>query len=132
MMTVELTYLALAAALTALLWIPYIHGLATNHPQPMAERFSDPTPPENLPNWVKRANRVHLNAVETLLPFATMILILHVTGQNSSMTAFWAAAFFWSRVGHAVVFWAAIPFLRTVAFLIGLVSTLALFIEAIW
>ena len=131
-MTTELTYLALAAALTALLWIPYIHGLATNHPLPVPARFSDPTPPPDLPAWVKRANRVHLNAVETLVPFATLVLILHVTEQNTAMTAIWAAVFFWSRVAHAIVMWAAIPFLRTIAVLAGLVATLALFVEAIW
>lgn len=130
-MTTELTYLAYAALLTALLWIPYIHGLATNHPKPMPERFKDPTQPLELPDWVKRANRAHLNAVETLAPFAVMVLILHATGQNTAMTAFWAALFFWSRVAHAILFWTGIPFVRTIAFLAGLVATIGLFWEAI-
>ncbi|WP_164116440.1 MAPEG family protein [Sphingorhabdus sp. Alg239-R122] len=129
-MTTELTYLAYTALLTALLWIPYIIGLASNHPKPMPERFADPTLPE-LPNWAKRANRAHINAVETLAPFAVFVLILAVTGQFNAMTAFWTMLFFWARVAHAVIYWTGIPYLRTLAFLVGLIATIGLFWEVV-
>lgn len=127
-MTVELTYLSWAALLTALLWAPYIVGLLRNS-ENMASGYVDPTPPADLPAWVKRANRTHINSVETLAPFAVFILILHVTGQNNAMTAMWAAVFFWARVAHALVYWLAIPYVRTLAFLVGLIATLGLFWE---
>lgn len=129
-MTTELTYLAYAALLTALLWIPYIVGLSKHNPNPPAESFKDPTPPE-LPAWVKRCDRAHINSVETLTPFAVFVLILAVTDQFNGMTAFWAMLFFWTRLAHAVVYWMGIPYLRTVAFLGGLVATLGLFWEVI-
>ncbi|WP_265530554.1 MAPEG family protein [Sphingomicrobium marinum] len=129
-MTVELTYLSWAALLTALLWMPYIVGLLRNS-ENMASGYVDPTPPANLPAWVKRANRTHINSVETLTPFAVFVLVLHVTDQHNSMTAMWAMVFFWARVAHAIVYWLAIPYVRTLAFLVALVATLGLFWEVI-
>jgi uncharacterized MAPEG superfamily protein len=45
------------------------------------------------------------------------------------MTAFWAAAFFWLRVAHAIVYLAAIPYIRTIVFVLGYVSVIGLFVE---
>jgi len=44
------------------------------------------------------------------------------------MTAFWAAWLFWMRVVHAVVNWAGIPYVRTLAFTLGYVAVVAIFI----
>jgi uncharacterized MAPEG superfamily protein len=38
-------------------------------------------------------------------------------------------SFFWLRVGHAVVFWAAIPYIRTLIFVLGWVTVIGLFYE---
>ena len=124
-MTPELTYLTWTAVLTALLWMPYIVGrsLAVEMPNPRVYR--DPTPPE-MPAWVKRCDRAHLNAVESLAPFAVLILILHVAGVSNDQTVLYAAVFFWARVAHAVVFWLGIPFVRTAAFTVALLATMGL------
>ena len=127
-MTPDLTYLAYSAVLTAILWVPYIVGLTLASGGITAASYRDPTPPE-LPAWVKRCNRTHLNAVETLAPFAVVVLIAHVTGIANESTAFWAMIFFVARVVHAVVYWLGIPYLRTLAFATGLIATLAIFYE---
>ncbi len=127
-MTPDLTWLAWTAVLTAILWVPYIVGLAMANGGASAASYRDPTPPE-LPAWVKRCNRAHLNSVETLAPFAVLILIAHVTGAANETTALWAAVFFYSRVAHAVVYWIGIPYVRTLAFVVGLLSTLIIFYE---
>ena len=44
-------------------------------------------------------------------------------------TAMLAAAFFWLRLAHAIVYWAAIPYLRTVIFTLGFVAIIGLFVE---
>ena len=124
-MTPDLTYLALTAILTAVLWIPYIVGQVMTAGMITADRYRDPTPPE-VPAWVKRCNRTHLNAVESLAPFAALVLIVHVAGASSELTALYCAVFFWSRVVHAVVYWLGIPFVRTLAFAVGLLATLGL------
>ncbi len=127
-MTPDLTWLAYTAVLTALLWIPYIAGLTMTAGPITAEGYRDPTPPE-LPAWVKRCYRAHLNAVESLAPFAVLIIIGHLAGASNDMTAFWAMVFFLARLAHAVVYWMGIPYIRTVAFTVGLIATLGIFWE---
>ncbi|MEM9063723.1 MAG: MAPEG family protein [Pseudomonadota bacterium] len=129
-MTPELTYLAYTAVLTALLWMPYAVGLAVKGAV-TADSFRDPTPPE-LPAWVKRCNRAHINAVESIAPFAVLVLIAHLAGISTEMTALWAMIYFLARLAHAVIYWLGIPFLRTLAFATGLIATLGLFYEVIF
>ena len=80
-----------------------------------------------MPDWGKRANRAHLNAVEVFGPFAALVLIAHVAGKADGMTTFWAASFFWLRVVHAVVFLLGIPYMRTIVFVLGFVTIFGLF-----
>ena len=87
-------------------------------------------PPES-PAWAKRALRVHLNFVENLAPFATLVLVAHVAGLANETTALGAAIFFWARVVHAAVFYAAVPWLRTVAFAVSWVGMAIIFVEII-
>jgi uncharacterized MAPEG superfamily protein len=129
-MSPDLKYLALTAMLTAALWIPYVVcQVLTNGPlQP--PNYVDPTV-RPMPLWGTRAHRAYLNAVETFAPFAALVLVAHVAGKADAMTAFWAAFFFWVRLAHAIVYWFAIPYLRTVLFTLGFVAVAGLFWEVI-
>ena len=127
-MTPDLTYLAWSAALTGVLWIPYILGRFMVIGLPTADLYRDPSVPE-LPAWLKRCDRVHLNAVESLVPFASVVLVAHVAGLANETTALWAMVYFWARVAHAVVYWLGIPFVRTLAFAAGLIATLMIFLQ---
>jgi uncharacterized MAPEG superfamily protein len=127
-MSTDLNYLAFTALLTASLWILYVAAqVKTNGPlQP--SNYVDPTQ-RPLPPWGKRADRAYLNAIETLAPFAVLVILIHVAGKENGTTAFLAASFFWLRVAHAIVFWAAIPYIRTIIFTLGYVVVLGLFYE---
>ena len=127
-MTPDLTYLAYTAVLTAILWVPYILGMVMSNGMITADSYRDPTPPE-LPAWVKRCYRTHLNAVESLAPFAVLVLIAHVAEIANETTAMWAMVFFFARLAHAVVYWLGIPYLRTLVFAAGLLATLGIFWE---
>ena len=129
-MSVELRYLAFTALLTAALWIPYIVAQVQTNGFLSGENYVDPTP-RPVPLFGQRANRAHLNAVETFAPFAALVLIAHVAGKENGMTAFWAISFFWLRLVHAVVYWAAIPFIRTIVFTLGFVCVCGLFVAVI-
>lgn len=129
-MTPDLHYLAWTALLLAALWIPFFIGLVREHGLPKPENYRDPALP-HLPLWVQRANRAHINLVQAFAPFAALVLIIHVTGQANGATAFWTATFFWSRVAHAIVHIAGIPYLRTVFFLIGFLAVVMLFLQAV-
>jgi uncharacterized MAPEG superfamily protein len=127
-MSPELKYLAFTALLTAALWIPYIAAQVMTNGFLAAQNYVDPTP-RPVPLWGKRADRAYMNAVETFAPFAALVLLVHVTGKENGMTAFWAISYFWLRLAHAVVFWLAIPFLRTLLFVLGFVCVVGLFVE---
>ena len=71
----------------------------------------------------------YLNAVETFAPFAALVVLIQLAGKNDSMTAFWTMSYFWLRVAHAVVYLAAIPFIRTIVFVLGYVCVIGLFVE---
>ena len=129
-MTTELNYLAWTAMLTAALWIPYVVTQVKTNGGLKPQNYIDPTP-RPVPEFGRRANRAHINAVETLAPFAVLVLILHVTGKANSMTAFWAASFFWLRLAHAIVYLLGLPYIRTVVFTLGFVATAGLFWEVV-
>lgn len=127
-MSPDLKYLALTALLTASLWIPYVIAqVRTNGPlQP--KNYVDPTQ-RPLPAWGKRADRAYLNAIETFAPFAALVILIQLTGKANSTTALLTASFFWLRVAHAIVFWAAIPYIRTIVFTLGYAVILGLFYQ---
>src|SRR5262244_3850685 len=102
-MTTDLKYLAFTAMLTAALWIPYIVCQVMSNGMLQPGNYTDPTP-RPVPLWGKRADRAHLNAVETFAPFAALVVIAHIAGKANAMTAFWAMFFFWMRLIHAVVY----------------------------
>ncbi len=129
-MTTDLKYLAFTAILTASLWIPYIVAQVMTNGFLLPRNYADPTP-RPVPPWGKRADRTYMNAVETFAPFAAIVLIAHVSGKADGMTAFWATWFFWMRLAHAVVYWAGIPYVRTVVFTLGYVAVVGIFWEVV-
>jgi uncharacterized MAPEG superfamily protein len=129
-MTPELTYLAYTAILSAALWIVYIAAQAKTNGLLTPQNYVDPTP-RAVPLWGLRAHRAYLNSVEVFAPFAALVLILHVTNQNNATTAFLAMAFFWLRVIHAVVYWFAVPFVRTLAFTLAFICVVGLFWQVV-
>ena len=129
-MTTDFRYLAYTAMLTAALWIPYVVSQVMANGFLARPNYVDPTP-RPVPLWGKRADRAHLNAVEAFAPFAALVIIAEIAGKSDAMTAFWTISFFWLRVAHAVVYWLAIPFLRTLIFTLGFVAVAGVFWEVI-
>ena len=119
-MKTELFYLLLTALLTGLLWIPVVIGyLVSRGPLTAAGYRTAPTSP--LPDWVNRANRAHLNAVENLAPFAVVVLVAQAAGISSPTMATCAAVYFYARLLHALIHISGIGHLkaRTLAFAVA-------------
>jgi uncharacterized MAPEG superfamily protein len=127
-MSIELKYLAFTAMLTAALWIPYIVCQVMTNGFLATENYVDPAP-RPVPLWGKRTDRAYINAVETFAPFAALVILIHLAGKENSTTAWLAMSYFWLRLAHAVVYWFAIPYIRTLVFTLGFVTVLGLFIE---
>ena len=66
-----------------------------------------------LSGWAGRAQRAHLNMLESLVVFAIVVIVAQITGRANATTALGATIFFWSRVAYALVYVAGIPWLRT-------------------
>ena len=129
-MSPELKYLALTALLTASLWIPYVVSQVMTNGALQTTNYIDPTP-RPVPLWGQRANRAHINAVEAFAPFAALVILIQLTQKNDSMTAFWAMSYFWIRLAHAIVYIAAIPYIRTILFTLGYVCIVGLFVDLV-
>jgi len=129
-MRIELVYLACTAMLTAALWIPYIVGQVITNGPLKPPNYVDPAP-RKVPLWALRANRVHLNAVESFAPFAALVIVAHLAGKLNDTTAILAAAYFWLRVAHAGVYWLGLPYVRTIVFTLGFLCVAGLFWQVI-
>lgn len=122
-MKVELFYLLLCAILTGVLWIPVVIGYSSNRGLPTpADYKTAPTAP--LPDWVNRANRAHLNAVENFAQFAAVVLIAHAMGLSTSVTQTCAAVYFFARLAHAVIHLSGFGLFlaRTIAFTVAWIA----------
>ncbi|MBZ0146241.1 MAG: MAPEG family protein [Pseudorhodoplanes sp.] len=124
-MTREIFWLMMSVVLTGLLWVPYIidrimvRGLmkAMDNPKPKDKPQS---------NWAQRLYFAHTNAVDNLVLFAPLVLILDSRNISTTTTALACAVYFWSRLVHAVVYAAGIPVLRTLSFAVGWLACAAL------
>ena len=79
------------------------------------------TPKEQSP-WANRMKAAHLNAIENLVVFATLVLIANAAGLSNSATVFAASLYFWSRVVHLFAYTFALPWVRTLGFTGGFVA----------
>lgn len=120
-MTTELWYLFLTSVLLAILWIPFIAGQATTVGPLKAEDYKNLRDVDQMQDWIRRANRAHINLVEQFGAFAGLIVVAHLTNVSTTATATAAAVFFWSRIAHAAVMIAGIGviMLRTLVFLVA-------------
>jgi uncharacterized MAPEG superfamily protein len=119
-MKTELFYLALAAALTGLLWVPYI--LDRIMVWGLVPAVSYPANPPAQSPWAQRMMRAHGNAVENLVVFATLVLIANAMGLTGGTIATAAVVYFWARVVHVIAYTFAIPWVRTLAFVVGFLA----------
>jgi uncharacterized MAPEG superfamily protein len=101
-MKTELLYLLLTAILTGVLWIPVVIGYVSSRGVLTPSDYRT-APTSALPDWVSRANRAHLNAVESFAPFAAVVLIAQATGVSSALTEICAAVYFYARLAHALI-----------------------------
>lgn len=124
-MSKELLWLTLTVILTGLLWVPYIldrikvRGLMGAMANP--SRNDTPQTP-----WAQRLYFAHTNAVDNLVIFAPLVLILDNLGHSTPATVMACAVYFWARLAHAIVYGLGIPIARTLAFAVGFVCQVTL------
>lgn len=114
----EFYWLCLTLLMTAMMWIPYI--LNRMREQGVLNALWDPHgSTATTVAWANRMMRAHENAVENLVIFAPLVLLVEYAGLNNALTAAASMGYFYARLAHFLVFTFALPVLRVVTFLIG-------------
>jgi uncharacterized MAPEG superfamily protein len=119
-MKTELLYLTWVTVLTGLLWVPYILDRVAVWGLTDTVGYPDNPKPQSL--WATRLKKAHVNAVENLVIFATLVLAAQAAGVSNGLTADASIAYFWARVVHPVAYTFALPWVRTLAFAVGFVA----------
>ncbi len=121
-MTTELTMLVYSTLLLILL--VGIQGAAATRQFGFTNLAGnrDQTPPPS--GFAARAKRTVDNHREGLTMFAPVVLAAAVAHISSQRTVIGAEMFFYSRLVHAACYLIGIPYVRTLAFAVGLIGTL--------
>lgn len=120
-MTRELFWLTLTVILTGLLWVPYILNRVTV--RGLMGSMANPSRNDKVhAEWATRLMFAHDNAVENLVVFAPLVLILAEIDYSSKWTVLACAVYFWARVAHLIVYTLGLPVFRTLAFVVGFVA----------
>jgi len=128
-MTPELMYLVWSAALTFILVLIAVSGATLQVGLPTLAGNREGLP--KLTGWAGRAQRAHLNMLESLILFAVLVLVAQFAGVHNATTLLGAQLFFWGRVAHGVVYIAGIPWLRTAAWGVSVVGLVLIFLQLI-
>jgi len=124
-MTKELLWLTLTIILTGLMWVPYIVDRAKV--RGLMGCMANPSRNDKAQSaWAQRLYFAHSNAVENLIIFAPLVLILDAQGHSTEGTVIACAVYFWSRLVHAIVYTMGVPVVRTLAFTVGFLAQAAL------
>jgi uncharacterized MAPEG superfamily protein len=128
-MTADLTYLVWAVALTIVHVLLASSGAMTQIALPVLAGNRE-TPVEGR-GWVGRAQRAHRNMLESLVLFAALVLVAHVSGRANEVTALGAALFFYARLAYAVIYVAGIPWLRTAVWCVSVVGLVMILLQLV-
>lgn len=118
-------YTGLAAVWVAIAWMPYI--LDRMMVRGIMGTFANPSP--DLPEqsaWAQRAKAAHKVSVEALVAFAPLSILAMMKIPEDGYPGVLAMTFFWGIFAHYIIYVIGLPVLRTVAFLVASLSTLAL------
>jgi uncharacterized MAPEG superfamily protein len=115
-----LEWLAAAALMTALFWVPYILERMVALGILGALKPVDPEDELKQALWARRAKRGHSNGVENLVVFATLVLVAFAMGKGDEPGILVATqVYFWARLVHFPAITFGLSGIRTVAFLAG-------------
>jgi uncharacterized MAPEG superfamily protein len=109
-----LTWLSLivASVLSARGWTPTGRKLAFGNRENMPERSA----------LAGRAERAARNTLDNFVLFAALALAAHAAGATGSKVEQGVEIFFWARVVYIPVYYAGIPYVRTIVWAISIVG----------
>ena len=81
--------------------------------------------------WAGRAWRAHHNMLESLVLFASLVLVAVIAGKTNSATLLGAQLFFWARLVYAVVYLAGVPWVRTAVWCVSVIGLALIFLQLV-
>ena len=124
-MNTEYEWLALSILVTSLIWLPIIvnrlieHGFWHGLWDPEGEIHTKV-------GWSRRMMAAHTNAIENLVIFAPLVIMVQQLHLEDDLTLLASMLFFYSRLAHVFLFTFKVPVLRIIAFLTGFSAQLIL------
>lgn len=117
----EYLWLTATLLLTAIIWIPYIiNRLKEEGP---IKALLNPQPDKRpKAQWAERLMCAHTNAVENLVIFAPLVILVGINQLFSETTLLACQIYFFARIAHLVIYTIGIPLLRTIAFFTGFMA----------
>jgi uncharacterized MAPEG superfamily protein len=125
-MTVELTMLAYTVAVFFVVMVIQANAGVMANGLPLMTGNRDNLPPDKV--FLARTKRIVQNHIEGLAMFAPLVLIAAQANISNQWTVLGAQVFFYSRVAHALLYLLGLPWLRTIAFAVGLAGTILIFL----
>ena len=124
-MSRELFWLTATVILTGLLWIPYT--LDRIKVRGLMGAMANPTPGDKPQSpWAMRLYFAHTNAVENLVLFAALVLVLDALNISTTVTTTACAVYFWARLAHVIIYAMGVAVLRTLAFTVSFAAEVVL------
>lgn len=121
-MPIELQLLVWAAILALIQMLIAVAGAQSQVSLPVLAGNRDTMPA--LTGWALRAQRAHVNMLESLVVFAIFVLVAVTTDRLNETTTLGAQIFFWGRVAYAIIYLAGVPWLRTLVWAVSMVGLL--------
>ena len=118
-------YLVLSGLWMAAAWVPYI--LERFVSRGIMGTFANPSP--NLPEqsaWAQRARAAHKVGIETFAAFGPLAVYASLRTPDDGYLGTLAMAYFVGIFAHYVIYAIGIPVLRTLAFLLASLATIAM------
>ncbi len=121
-MTVELNYLAAATLLTLLIRVGWMLNKVQVRSLGVVVGYSRESKP--LSEWGHRLWVAHEDAIQSLVTFAVLVIIVQLSNLADESTAVAAAVYFWARLLHVFAYIFALRWVKTIAFLSAFFSQL--------
>ena len=117
-LSTEVYWLVLTILMTASMWVPYIVNRMIE--MGIIPAFMDPYGiTEAKAAWANRMMLAHVNAVENLVLFAPLVILIAMFNAGTASTEVAVQVYFFARLAHFLLFTFATPLFRIVSFLIG-------------
>jgi len=117
-LSIEVYWLVLTILMTAIMWVPYVVNriIEMGVVPAFMDRYGVT---EAKAAWANRMMAAHVNAVENLVLFAPLVILVVMFNAGTADTALAVKIYFFARLAHFLLFTLATPLLRVVSFLVG-------------